>query len=62
MVLIAHVLGSLYGLLAVVFGAFGAHALKKTLNEQQLKSFPDLSPLNLVRFQTTDIQCFSVLF
>jgi len=39
MVLIAHVLGSLYGLLAVVFGAFGAHALKKTLNEQQLKSF-----------------------
>lgn len=39
MVLIAHVMGSLYGLLAVVFGAFGAHALKKTLNEQQLKSF-----------------------
>jgi len=39
MVLIAHVIGSLYGLLAVVFGAFGAHALKKTLNEQQLKSF-----------------------
>ncbi|MCM4150041.1 DUF423 domain-containing protein [Arenibacter sp. N53] len=39
MVLLAHVLGSLYGLLAVVFGAFGAHALKKTLNEQQLKSF-----------------------
>ncbi|MCM4162140.1 MULTISPECIES: DUF423 domain-containing protein [unclassified Arenibacter] len=39
MVLIAHIMGSLYGLLAVVFGAFGAHALKKTLNEQQLKSF-----------------------
>lgn len=39
MVLIAHVMGSLYGLLAVVFGAFGAHALKNTLNEQQLKSF-----------------------
>ena len=39
MVLLAHVMGSLYGLLAVVFGAFGAHALKKTLNEQQLKSF-----------------------
>ncbi|TQO38705.1 uncharacterized membrane protein YgdD (TMEM256/DUF423 family) [Arenibacter algicola] len=39
MVLIAHVMGSLYGLLAVVFGAFAAHALKKTLNEQQLKSF-----------------------
>ncbi|MCK0144300.1 DUF423 domain-containing protein [Arenibacter sp. F26102] len=39
MVLIAHIMGSLYGLLAVVFGAFGAHALKKILNEQQLKSF-----------------------
>ena len=39
MVLIAHVMGSLYGLLAVVFGAFGAHALKKTLDGQQLKSF-----------------------
>ena len=39
MVLIAHIMGSLYGLLAVVFGAFGAHALKKSLNEQQLKSF-----------------------
>ena len=39
MVLIAPIMGSLYGLLAVVFGAFGAHALKKTLNEQQLKSF-----------------------
>ena len=39
MVLIAHIMGSLYGLLAVVFGAFGAHALKMTLNEQQLKSF-----------------------
>lgn len=39
MVLIAHVMGSFYGLLAVVFGAFGAHALKKTLNGQQLKSF-----------------------
>lgn len=39
MVLIAHVLGSLYGFLAVIFGAFGAHLLKKTLDEQQLKSF-----------------------
>ncbi|MDL5514788.1 DUF423 domain-containing protein [Arenibacter sp. M-2] len=39
MVLLVHVMGSLYGLLAVVFGAFGAHALKKTMNEQQLKSF-----------------------
>ncbi len=30
---------SLLGGLAVVFGAFGAHALKKILNEDQLKSF-----------------------
>ena len=28
-----------YGMLAVVFGAFGAHALKKILNEDQLKSY-----------------------
>jgi len=27
------------GCLAVVFGAFGAHALKKILSEEQLKSF-----------------------
>jgi len=39
MVLIAHFVGSLYGLLAVIFGAFGAHALKKILSEEQLKSF-----------------------
>jgi uncharacterized membrane protein YgdD (TMEM256/DUF423 family) len=31
--------GSLLGGLAVVFGAFGAHALKKILSEEQLKSF-----------------------
>ena len=30
---------SILGALAVVFGAFGAHALKKTLNSEQLKSF-----------------------
>lgn len=30
---------SVLGCLAVVFGAFGAHALKKILNEEQLKSF-----------------------
>lgn len=30
---------ALFGLLAIVFGAFGAHALKKTLSEDQLKSF-----------------------
>lgn len=32
-------MGALYGLLAVVFGAFGAHALKKSFSEDQLKSF-----------------------
>ncbi len=31
--------GGIYGTLAVIFGAFGAHALKKTLNTDQLKSF-----------------------
>ena len=30
---------SALGGLAVIFGAFGAHALKKILNEDQLKSF-----------------------
>lgn len=28
-----------FGMLAVIFGAFGAHALKKVLNNDQLKSF-----------------------
>ncbi len=31
--------GALFGMLSVIFGAFGAHALKKTLSEEQLKSF-----------------------
>lgn len=39
MVLLAHFIGALYGLLAVVFGAFGAHALKKRLAPEHLKSF-----------------------
>ena len=39
MILLVQVLGALYGLLAVVFGAFGAHALKKSFSEVQLKSF-----------------------
>lgn len=39
MVLIAQVIGSALGLLAIVFGAFGAHALKKTCSEEQLRSF-----------------------
>ncbi|MFD1293779.1 DUF423 domain-containing protein [Lutibacter holmesii] len=30
---------SILGGLAVIFGAFGAHALKKILSEEQLKSF-----------------------
>lgn len=39
MVLIAQTFGAIYGLLAVIFGAFGAHALKKSFTEEQLKSF-----------------------
>ncbi|MBT8314112.1 MAG: DUF423 domain-containing protein [Maribacter sp.] len=39
MVLIAQILGALFGLLAIVFGAFGAHALKKSLDRDQLRSF-----------------------
>lgn len=39
MVLLAHFVGALYGVLAVIFGAFGAHALKKSFSEDQLKSF-----------------------
>lgn len=31
--------GGLYGALAVLFGAFGAHGLKKILEPEQLKSF-----------------------
>jgi uncharacterized membrane protein YgdD (TMEM256/DUF423 family) len=31
--------GALFGMLAVIFGAFGAHALKKILSTAQLKSF-----------------------
>ncbi len=31
--------GAIFGMLAVVLGAFGAHALKKRLNTDQLKSF-----------------------
>lgn len=39
MVLIAQTVGALFGLLAVIFGAFGAHALKKSFSEEQLTSF-----------------------
>lgn len=31
--------GAFLGMLAIILGAFGAHALKKTLSEDQLKSF-----------------------
>ncbi|TYB79265.1 DUF423 domain-containing protein [Bizionia myxarmorum] len=30
---------ALFGMLSVIFGAFGAHALKKTLSAEQLQSF-----------------------
>ena len=33
------IIGGIYGALAVVFGAFGAHGLKKYLDPEQLKSF-----------------------
>ncbi|NNJ88222.1 MAG: DUF423 domain-containing protein [Eudoraea sp.] len=39
MILLVQVTGALFGLLAVLFGAFGAHALKKSFTEDQLKSF-----------------------
>jgi uncharacterized membrane protein YgdD (TMEM256/DUF423 family) len=38
-ILMVQVLGALFGLLAVVLGAFGAHALKKKLTVEQLKSY-----------------------
>ncbi|MGY0393236.1 DUF423 domain-containing protein [Bizionia sp. KMM 8389] len=31
--------GALFGMLAVIFGAFGSHALKKILTTEQLHSF-----------------------
>ncbi|EGV44096.1 DUF423 domain-containing protein [Bizionia argentinensis JUB59] len=31
--------GAIFGMLSVIFGAFGAHALKKTLSNDQLQSF-----------------------
>jgi uncharacterized membrane protein YgdD (TMEM256/DUF423 family) len=39
MVLVAQLIGALLGLLAVVFGAFGAHLLKKLFTIDQLNSF-----------------------
>ncbi len=31
--------GAFFGMLAIIFGSFGAHALKKILSDDQLKSF-----------------------
>ncbi|MFH6602823.1 DUF423 domain-containing protein [Maribacter algicola] len=39
MVLLVQFVGALYGLLAIVFGAFGAHALQKSFTAELLKSF-----------------------
>ena len=39
MVLLAQCVGALFGFLAIILGAFGAHALKKTLTSEQLNSF-----------------------
>ena len=36
---LALIFAALYGMLAIIFGAFGAHALKKVLSEEQQKSF-----------------------
>ncbi len=33
------IIGGVYGALAVLLGAFGAHALKRSFNDDQLKSF-----------------------
>ncbi len=38
-ILLAQFMGAFYGLLAVILGAFGAHALKKKLTPEQLHSF-----------------------
>lgn len=38
-ILLTQFMGGLYGLLAVIFGAFGAHALKKILTPELLQSF-----------------------
>ncbi|MBO0331113.1 DUF423 domain-containing protein [[Muricauda] lutisoli] len=38
-IFMAQLMGALYGLLAVILGAFGAHALKKKLTPELLYSF-----------------------
>lgn len=39
MVLLTQFIGAFFGLLAIIFGAFGAHALKKSFNAEQIASF-----------------------
>lgn len=39
MVLVAQCLGAFFGAMAIIFGAFGAHALKKIMTPEQLLSF-----------------------
>jgi uncharacterized membrane protein YgdD (TMEM256/DUF423 family) len=39
MILLVQASGALFGMLAVLFGAFGAHHLKRTLTPERLSSF-----------------------
>ncbi|MDO6490082.1 MULTISPECIES: DUF423 domain-containing protein [unclassified Cellulophaga] len=39
MIITIKVFAAIYGMLAVIFGAFGAHALKKIFTDEQLKNF-----------------------
>jgi uncharacterized membrane protein YgdD (TMEM256/DUF423 family) len=39
MILLAQCIGALFGMTAIIFGAFGAHALKKIMSLEQLSSF-----------------------
>lgn len=39
MVLVAQFIGAFFGMTAIIFGAFGAHALKKIMTAEQLSSF-----------------------
>ncbi|RRQ49828.1 DUF423 domain-containing protein [Maribacter algicola] len=39
MVLLSQVIGALLGLLGIILGAFGAHRLKKSFNQDQMASF-----------------------
>lgn len=39
MVLLAQFIGAFFGMTAIIFGAFGAHALKKIMTAEQLASF-----------------------